>query len=1179
MILTALPSGFNLKLVSGTDYDRIESFIDEELGEAIYTDNADINGMKVWVATSALTIESRGVPPEGGTLVYDSFGFDITVSNLLENQQYYVYFAVVQNTDLGNSGEEGYIVKGGSTITTLSNSFSSGFTNGANCAIKGDLVTKTATTGAWDASVYSSTAYTGGACASFAVTSTAHTVGVGLNTDPTLNSDLSSIDFAIVVISGLFKVYESSNSTPVFTGAAVAVGDVLTINYDNLTVKYYKNGVLQYTSGVTPTTNSVFYFDSSLHTSGSSIARIRFTPKATSFTDLLANSITANEIAANTITASNLISALTLNASQTITAGDTVNGRVTITGGTSPKLEVISGPSTSRVILGLTAPGVYGLLVKDSTGGTIWNSEEAVGIRGSATQHNYNVGDINTNPNYNNTNGGSYNIAIGTYCLNKSSTAKDNNVGIGYQSAMNISGDDNIAIGKSALVGNATSALANNSIAIGTQTLASIQTGSSNIAIGYYTGNLLTSGYGNVLLGTDTGKSLTTGDQNVIIGPNSAMVASTTSNNVIIGYQSGSSITTSIGGNVLLGCLTGGSLTDGFGNICIKGNISTSGYYNIVLGDDANCGDSSYNIVLGVGTGNLSFTGASNILVGNSSGAALTSGDHCLFIGSGAGQSITTGNNTLILGAYSGTSNLTNNIILSNPSSGAIQAQFDGSIWTLAGGLSTTGNTSTTGNLTVGGNVTTSGLCSLAGGSIHTAAQLRIQGSAAGDTQYGILIDTSSINALSNFRAIQWNGTPDSTNANSLVVGAHGAYTTRVAGLNPLSYSSRYNNIATFEFSSYAYSNGLAPIGSVFTTIVPGTAYTAGATTSGLNSSSFVVRSYRNATNATLTYNLTCSTSSSLITLSSATDFAVGTEFFNSGGTPIGTLSRPMVSSTVGTLSANASIGLTNIPGCLYTSKAIMCYSVGADIARVADSGYIRANTNAYNIYVSGSAPSYFDSEIFLSDDLHVTGTLRLTGNIETAGVLTSSDGGYVAMYPKNVAGYYNTYSQLGNADTTYSAYLKAYGVNHSTRPGRIDLVSSATSSVDAISLQGHTLVTGDISSTGVIFENQPAPSAIATSTPVTLTATQTLSRILTCSPAAAASWILPTQATLDAITNLVIGRSFDWTIINTSATYAITVNDSATNTLVGLRTVAVSSSANFRTKKTATSTYVTYRI
>ena len=108
-------------------------------------------------------------------------------------------------------------------------------------------------------------------------------------------------------------------------------------------------------------------------------------------------------------------------------------------------------------------------------------------------------------------------------------------------------------------------------------------------------------------------------------------------------------------------------------------------------------------------------------------------------------------------------------------------------------------------------------------------------------------------------------------------------------------------------------------------------------------------------------------------------------------------------------------------------------------------------------------------------------------------------------------------------------------------------------------------------------FQNQGAPVALdATGT---LTAAAILGGIVTSSTAAAVTATLDTGTVVDAATNLAIGDSFDWSVINTGGANAITVTASAGHTIVGAGAVLAAISGVFRTRKTAAATFVTYRI
>jgi hypothetical protein len=93
------------------------------------------------------------------------------------------------------------------------------------------------------------------------------------------------------------------------------------------------------------------------------------------------------------------------------------------------------------------------------------------------------------------------------------------------------------------------------------------------------------------------------------------------------------------------------------------------------------------------------------------------------------------------------------------------------------------------------------------------------------------------------------------------------------------------------------------------------------------------------------------------------------------------------------------------------------------------------------------------------------------------------------------------------------------------------------------------------------------------------LTAQLCLTGIVTSTTAAAVTATLDTGVAMDPKSLWNINDSFDWSVINTGATNAFTVTAAAGHTLVGSGTVALSSSAQFRTRKTAAATFVTYRL
>ena len=98
-----------------------------------------------------------------------------------------------------------------------------------------------------------------------------------------------------------------------------------------------------------------------------------------------------------------------------------------------------------------------------------------------------------------------------------------------------------------------------------------------------------------------------------------------------------------------------------------------------------------------------------------------------------------------------------------------------------------------------------------------------------------------------------------------------------------------------------------------------------------------------------------------------------------------------------------------------------------------------------------------------------------------------------------------------------------------------------------------------------------------------TATIAELLTRIVTVTSASAVAATLPTGTLTDAGFeggNAKVGESFEWSLINLgSSSGAVTMTASTGHTYVGNATVAISTSARFRTRKTAANTYVTYRI
>lgn len=132
---------------------------------------------------------------------------------------------------------------------------------------------------------------------------------------------------------------------------------------------------------------------------------------------------------------------------------------------------------------------------------------------------------------------------------------------------------------------------------------------------------------------------------------------------------------------------------------------------------------------------------------------------------------------------------------------------------------------------------------------------------------------------------------------------------------------------------------------------------------------------------------------------------------------------------------------------------------------------------------------------------------------------------------------------------------------------------------------------TGVIRMQGIMYKKQGTPTAKTTAT--TLTIADLLTGIITAthSAGATAAYTLPTGALTDAGVSMEVDDSFEWTLINLSAAALDTVTVTAAasgHTIVGNPIVQSAhsstggiygNSATFRTRKTATDTFVSYRI
>ncbi len=269
---------------------------------------------------------------------------------------------------------------------------------------------------------------------------------------------------------------------------------------------------------------------------------------------------------------------------------------------------------------------------------------------------------------------GSSNIAIGSNALGN--TSGSNNVAVGLN-ALNMGLGattiaDTIAIGTDALY-TLQSGTAN--LAIGSNALQASLTGSNNFAMGYDSQKLSTSGYSNLTLGNNSGANLTTGYENICIGLNAGVALTVANDNILIGVNSCNALNTGsnnvfIGNNMMNGSLTNVSdaICIGYGAINASGTVAlgynavtgvgatvigyyagaNGGAYQTLLGYQALGSAQPCNCMVAVGYQALqnfrTFEGYNVVAVGYQAGQNSEGGDS-IFIGSYAGQNCTSNYN------------------------------------------------------------------------------------------------------------------------------------------------------------------------------------------------------------------------------------------------------------------------------------------------------------------------------------------------------------------------------------------------------------------------------------------------------------------------------------------------------------------------------------------------------
>lgn len=143
-----------------------------------------------------------------------------------------------------------------------------------------------------------------------------------------------------------------------------------------------------------------------------------------------------------------------------------------------------------------------------------------------------------------------------------------------------------------------------------------------------------------------------------------------------------------------------------------------------------------------------------------------------------------------------------------------------------------------------------------------------------------------------------------------------------------------------------------------------------------------------------------------------------------------------------------------------------------------------------------------------------------------------------------------------------------------------LSLQGAVGQSADLVQLKNSTGTTlTSTTAAGINLVQQPTPTAKTAN--ATLTIAELLTGIVTATSASAVALTLPTGTLSDAgFASLSNNLAVEWSVINLgSSSGAVTMTAGTDHTYVGNATVAISTSAIFRSRRSASNTWISYRI
>ena len=296
--------------------------------------------------------------------------------------------------------------------------------------------------------------------------------------------------------------------------------------------------------------------------------------------------------------------------------------------------------------------------------------------------------------------------------------------------------------------------------------------------------------------------------------------------------------------------------------------------------------------------------------------------------------------------------------------------------------------------------------------------------------------------------------------------------------------------------------------------------------------------------------------------------FGTGDNFTSSGGT-----NTARYGLTYNALGATYNVGLSGWGGLgFYTGDALRMHISNAGNVCIGG-GVVSSQNFRLSKHLTGSTVVYgCVSQQTILSDVTVAATLNYSGLTTQAASFTLPIAKHFSANQDSIGAGSTVTAQYGFiAEASLTGAINNYGFYGDiiSASGRYNFYASGTAP---------NYYAGDVRTNTTITE---ATTVTNSNSSTTLTAANLLGHIVSGTPTAGINYTLPTGTALDtAFQNLSNNQAFNWSVINlAAATHAITLLANTAHTIVGNAVVQANTSGTFRTRKTATNTFVTYRI